>query len=177
MWKRFSTKDTILIFLPCQCWMFLIMWSWSPRQRTLPYSWSYWWWHPVAKSAQMNRSMLMPILKHELPWIKWTLWCKLCVAARCSTLSYGKKKTQEYLKENMLNFWGKDLWPPELPDFNFLECSILAYMEQMACKKPHPSVDASRATITRTWKKINTVYVKKTCQSFRHGLESTTTKD
>ena len=67
--------------------------------------------------------------------------------------SHMAKKTWEYLKENMPNFWGKDLRPPKSPDLNFLECSMLAYMEQMACKKPHSSADALRATITRTCKK------------------------
>ena len=65
---------------------------------------------------------------------------------------YGEK-TKEYLKENMHNFWDKDWWPPKSPDLNFLECSFLAYMEQMACKKLYPSVDDLRATITRTWGK------------------------
>ena len=87
------------------------------------------------------------------------------------------KKTQEYLKENMSNFWGKDLSPPKSPDLNFLECCFLAYMEQMACKKLHPSVDALRATISSTWKKMNDVYVMNTCQSFRHGLESMIAKN
>ena len=30
-----------------------------------------------------------------------------------------EKKTLEYLKENMANLRGKDMWPPKSPDFEF----------------------------------------------------------
>ena len=39
------------------------------------------------------------------------------------------KKTQEYLKENMANLRGKDMWPPKSPDLNSREYNIWAYME------------------------------------------------
>ena len=31
------------------------------------------------------------------------------------------KKTQEWLKENIPDFWPKDLWPPNSPDLNLME--------------------------------------------------------
>ena len=39
------------------------------------------------------------------------------------------KKTQEYLKENMGNLRGKDMWPPKSPNLNSWEYRIWAYME------------------------------------------------
>ena len=62
-----------------------------------------------------------------------------------------EKKTLEYLKENMVNLSNKEMQPPKSPDLNSWEYSIWAYMEQKAYKKPHPSVDALSAAITRTW--------------------------
>ena len=88
-----------------------------------------------------------------------------------------EKKTLEYLKENMAKLRGKAITPPKSPYLNSREYSIWAYMEQKPYKKPHPSVDALRTTITRTWKKMKEVYVKKTWQSFCHGLESIITKN
>ena len=67
----------------------------------------------IKTSATMNKKdMMIQIMQH---------------------LVMRQRKHRSTSKENMLNFWGKDLWAPKTPDINFLECSILAYIEQMAC--------------------------------------------
>ena len=132
----------------------------------------------IPQNERVNADAYIKLLtKHVLPWIKRTFPDGNYVWQQDGAPCHTAKKTQEFLKENLTNFWGKDMWPPNSPDLNPLDYSIWAYMEQEACKKPHPSVGALRASITRTWRKMDEAYVKKTCQSFRNRLESVIEKN
>ena len=127
----------------------------------------------IPQNERVNADAYIKILtKHVLPWIQRTFSYGNYVWQQDGARCHMAKKTQQFLKENMTNFWSKDMWPPNSPDFNPLDYSIWAYVEQEACKKPHSSMKALRATITRTWSKMDDTYVKKMCQSFRHWLES-----
>jgi hypothetical protein len=47
------------------------------------------------------------------------------------------RRTQDWLKENLLQVWDKDVWPPISPDCKHLDKFVLGVSELMVKAKPH----------------------------------------
>ena len=86
--------------------------------------------------------------------------------------AHTSKKTQTWLKENLPDFWPKDLWPPNSPDLNPLDYSVWWHVESRACGKPHSNVTSLRAAISKVWKAMDEDYIISTCASFRRRIEA-----
>ena len=151
-----------------------------PRQRTLAKSWSL---GIVTSNSKKCPPVFIPLnervnanvyikiqTKHVLPWIKRTFPDVNYVWQQDSAPCHTAKMTQEFLKEKLTNFWGKDMWPPNSTNLNPPDYSIWAYMEQEACKKPHPPVNAfKRARTTMAWSKMDEAYIKKDVPKQKNG--------
>ena len=81
-------------------------------------------------------------------------------------------RTQEWLTTNMANFWPMDVWHPSSPDLNPLDYSVWSVLESRACKSPHNSVNALKASIVRSWQSLSKQYIVDTCLSFRRRVET-----
>jgi len=127
----------------------------------------------IPQKERINADAYIKMLTtNVLPWIRETFPDGNYVWQQDGAPCHTAKKTQAFLQDQMTNFWGKDMWPPNSPDLNPLDYSIWAYMEQEVCKKPHSSVESLKASITRCWGKMDEAYVSKTCQRFRRRLEN-----
>lgn len=127
----------------------------------------------IQSGMRINAEMYLEILRnHVKPWIEanyppGTRY----VFQQDGAPAHTAKKTQDWLRGNLVSFWTKEMWPPSSPDLNPLDYSIWAYVEKGACQKPHSSVPALKTAITKFWNSMDAEYIKKTCGAFRRRLE------
>ena len=77
---------------------------------------------------------------------------------------------QKWMAENM-NFWPKELWPPQSQDLNPLDYSVWWQIERSACATRHPNVGALKAGVDKEWGKMDKAYLINVCKAFRTRLE------
>ena len=70
-----------------------------------------------------------------------------------------------------MNFWPKHLWPPQSPDLNPLDFSVLAHIEARACKARNSNRYELKASVNRAWASMKKNFVRKACKSFCSRLE------
>lgn len=131
----------------------------------------------MPQSEKVNTEVYINSLtKNVLPWLRKTYPDNNYVWQQDGAPCHTSKKTQKFLQDNMAEFWGKDMWPPNSPDLNPLDFSIWAYIEKEACNKSHSSVRDLKASISRAWGKMDQAYIRNTCRRFRPRLEAVIAK-
>ncbi|QQP57039.1 Uncharacterized protein FKW44_001901 [Caligus rogercresseyi] len=68
--------------------------------------------------------------------------------------------------------WPKNMWPPQSPDLNPLDFSILWHVESKACKIRHSNVNDLKTSVNKVWRSMRKVYVADVCRAFRGRLEA-----
>lgn len=132
----------------------------------------------IPQNDKVNSDVYINLLtKNVLPWLRKTYPDNNYVWQQDGAPCHTSRKTQKFLQDNMAEFWGKDMWPPNSPDLNPLDYSIWASIEKEACKKPHSSVSSLKASIRQAWGKMDPEYIRKTCKSFRPRLEAVLAKN
>ena len=63
--------------------------------------------------------------------------------------------TQEFLEENLEDFWPADMWPPNSP--HLLTCIGTI---------PYSNVSEMKKAVDKAWSELDQDYVKKSCESF-----------
>ena len=107
-----------------------------------------------------------------LPWIKATYPEGNYAWTQDGAPSHTANKVQKFCKENMVEFWAKDLWPPSSPDLNPLNFFGWCAIKKDACATPHPNLDSLEAAILRSWANYPEDAVKMACESFRPRIEA-----
>ena len=120
-----------------------------------------------------SREYIRILEKKVKPWIKSNYSPDVKVVfQQDGAPAHTAKKTQEWLKENIPNFWSKDIWPPNSPDLNPLDFSVWANVESQACKKPHKNVQDLRSSVAKVWNNMSAHYIRRTCSRFRGRVEA-----
>lgn len=127
----------------------------------------------VDQGVKLNAKHYIKLLKtHVVPWLKDNFPRNDYVFQQDGAPWHAAKTTQRFLKDNMRNFWSKEMWPPSSPDLNPLDYSIWGVMNSKACAKSHRNLADLRASILRAWDELSEDYVIKTCKRFRNRLEA-----
>lgn len=127
----------------------------------------------IPSGVKVNTETYIEILNSKVkPWINLHYPDGNYVFQQDGAPPHTSKKTQAWLKDHLVAFFPKDMWPPQSPDLNPLDYSVWATVEKDACSKSHPSISALKKSITRSWNKMTTTYIQKTCKSFRSRLEA-----
>lgn len=128
----------------------------------------------IQEGLKVNTHVYLGILKnHVLPWITSTYGKDAnIVFQQDGAPAHTSKKTQMWLKDNMPQFWSKEMWPPSSPDLNPLDFSVWANIEARVCEHPHSNLNSLRTSITKHWREISSDYIVKVCKSFRRRLEA-----
>lgn len=108
---------------------------------------------------------------HVLPWLKRAYPDGNYVFQQDGAPAHTAEKSRRWLKNNLTDFWDKDVWPPFSPDLNPLDYGIWGVMEREACATHHNSLETLKASITEAWDNLSDEFVVKTCRSFRRRLE------
>ena len=69
-------------------------------------------------------------------------------------ISHTANIIQDWCKDNMAGFWGKNLWPPFSLDLNPMDFAILSILKSSSCSSSHPSVTSLKAKLRHCWDKI-----------------------
>jgi transposase len=129
----------------------------------------------IPNGIKINTEEYIRILKdHVKPWIEanYDLQNTKIVFQQDGAPAHTSKRTQEWLKNNLPDYWGKDLWPPNSPDLNPLDYSIWWHVESRACRKPHSNITALKSSINKEWTAMDPEYIQTTCAGFRRRIEA-----
>ena len=88
-----------------------------------------------------------------------------------SAPAHGAKLTQNWLRENKIDYISKDDWPPSSPDLNPMDFSVWGILQERACKKPHALLEALKTSLMSEWKKIPQKMFADACSSVINRLE------
>ncbi len=110
---------------------------------------------------------------HVLPMIQATYPDSKCVWMQDGAPAHRAKKVQNFCKENMANFWPKDIWPPS--SWDLTPPSIFFWwdaIEKSTSATPHPNVDLLKTSISKVWTDFPEDSIAKACSSFRGWIEA-----
>ena len=77
---------------------------------------------------------------------------------------------QEWLEENMEDYWTPDMWPPGSPDLAPLDYAVWGYLLWKMGPSPFPSVPVMKQAVDNAWEELTSDYVTKVCGAFRKKL-------
>jgi hypothetical protein len=111
--------------------------------------------------------------KKVKPWIRRTYGLDSnYVLQQDGAPCHTSRKTQKWLVDNQINFWPKEIWPPNSPDLNPMDYSVWAHVARRACRTSHSNVESLKVSITRAWRTMSSEYIRLTCSRFRKRLEA-----
>ena len=126
----------------------------------------------IPDGEKVNSELYISILaKKVLPWLKKTFPAGNYVFQQDSAPAHASKKTQEWLRMNVAEFWEKNVWPSNSPDLNPLDFSIWSVVESKACQTSHPNRESLKVSVAKAWRALKPDYIVKTCRAFRPRLE------
>lgn len=108
---------------------------------------------------------------HVVPWLAANYPAGNYVWQQDGAPAHTAATTQQFLQENVAEFWPASMWPPSSPDLNPLDYGIWAHVEATACSKRLPSIEALRSAIRTAWTRMSESFVSATCRSFRRRLQ------
>ena len=91
-----------------------------------------------------------------LPWVRKITKNVNCVFQQDGAPSHTAKVVQEWV-----NFWSKDIWPPQSPDLNPLDYSVWAHIENKACKVRHSNTEELKSSVGHAWASMRKDYIRK----------------
>jgi hypothetical protein len=132
----------------------------------------------VSAGERVNTDVYQDLLqKHVVPWIKRTYSDGNYVFQQDSAPAHTARTTQQFLRENMVEFWIPVDWQPYSLDLNPLDFSVWSVLKDKVHATSHTSLAALRRSITRQWNRMLPAYVRWTCRSFRRRLEAIVAKN
>ena len=94
------------------------------------------------------RSTILPWLaevsaKHNQP----------VVLQQDSAPAHAARRTQDFLREENVEFWPHSEWPPNSPDLNPLDYAMWPYIEQKACRVRAKNLRGLKQNVSAAWKR------------------------
>ncbi|QQP51490.1 Uncharacterized protein FKW44_012871 [Caligus rogercresseyi] len=116
-------------------------------------------------NEKVNSDVYYKVLRYKvLPWLKSTFPRNNYEFTQDRAPAQTSMKVQEFCKGNMESFWPAELWPSSSPDVNPLDFATN--------KTSHPSIEATKATITKEWDNMSEDFIKTSCASVRPRIEA-----
>ena len=78
---------------------------------------------------------------------------------------------QNWCKNNLPDFWPKDIWPPSSPDLNPLDYYVWGVAESQVNRFPHNTKESLIKSIMEVFAKLSSEDVKKACSRVKPRLE------
>jgi hypothetical protein len=94
-----------------------------------------------------------------------------------SAPSHTARLTVNFLQEQNITFWGKEIWPAKSPDLNPMDYRVWALLEQKVYErvKQYPSIDSLKEGVVAAWNSLDQQTIRKCIsgdQGFRKRLEA-----
>eukprot|EP00096_Caligus_rogercresseyi_P015643 TRINITY_DN8118_c0_g1_i2.p1 TRINITY_DN8118_c0_g1~~TRINITY_DN8118_c0_g1_i2.p1 ORF type:complete len:163 (+),score=37.01 TRINITY_DN8118_c0_g1_i2:301-789(+) len=120
---------------------------------------------------RLNAADYVNMQEKFLPWVQENFPYNNVVLQQDGAPAHTAKVTQEFLGQHM-QFWSKEMWPPQSPDANPLDYSFWVQVESKAYTARHPNVEALKTAVDEEWNRMTTDYIKRTCSTFRKRIEA-----
>ena len=86
--------------------------------------------------------------------------------------AHGSKFTLDSMRQQKIDFLGKDLWPPYSPDLNPLDFSIWSILEQRACATTHTNINTLKSALRKAWNGITSEELAACVTNFQKRLKA-----
>ena len=129
-------------------------------------------WFP--KGYRLNSADYVEILETKLlPWIKQNFPDGNVTLQQDGAPAHTSRRTQKFLSEQKehFRFWSKTMWPPYSPDANPLDFSFWPHVENKACRRRHPNLEALKSSVNDVWDNLNPDYIRNTSEAFHKRIE------
>ena len=80
-------------------------------------------------------------------------------------------KTIAFLKEENIDFWTPQQWPPNSPNLNPLDYAVWSMVSQEACRNRPKPVAAMKSIVSRKWNALDPAKIRAVCRRVRPRLE------
>ena len=112
--------------------------------------------------------VLQTIIK---PWMDGVSNGRPYVFQQDNAPAHTGRLVQDWLAENGLMFWDKNLWPPNSPDLNPLDYFVWSVVERESNKSRHANIESLAKAIRLGFKNIDRDTLKRACSQFRPRIE------
>ena len=112
------------------------------------------------------------MLYNILPWIKANYLQGNYVWQQDGAPAHISEKTQKFCKDNIAQFWNKNMWPPSSPNLNPLDYFWWGVIERKTNATPHPNLDSLKLSIVKEWTDYPAQGIVDACASFRRRVEA-----
>jgi transposase len=134
--------------------------------------------HFFSKGQKVNSEVYLTVMKDVVkPWMENIARGRHYVFQQDGAPAHTSNVTQSWLRENLPEFWEKEVWPPCSPDCNPLDYFVWSVCERDVNKQPHPSLDSLRQKIIDVMGNLNRNMLAKACKRFRSRIEAVIESD
>ena len=100
------------------------------------------------KGLRFNTAIYIDVMRDVVkPWMDRVADGRPYVFQQDGAPAHNAKVTQDWLKEHLPDFWGKNLWPPSSPDCSPLDYYVWGACERMINRTPYNTQQALKAAI------------------------------
>jgi hypothetical protein len=118
--------------------------------------------HFFPKGLKINTDEYIKVLEEVVkPWMDKVAGGRPYVFQQDGAPAHNSKRAQDWCRENLLEFWGKELWPPTSPDCNPLDYFVWGVSELHVNRMPHNTSAALIEKITEAMGNLNSDTVAK----------------
>ena len=111
----------------------------------------------------------MPLVKE---WIRVNYEPGQAVLMQNGAPAHTSNRTQAWIRENGIDFWSKEMWPPSSPDANPLDFSFWYELSRVVGKTvPKNRMDLEERIVTNWDQIFERRYVTKTCRAAWNRLQ------
>jgi hypothetical protein len=134
--------------------------------------------HFFPKGLKVNTDEYIKVLEEVVkPWMDQVAGGRPYVFQQDGAPAHNSKRTQDWCRANLPEFWGKELWPPSFPDCNPLDYFLWDVSELHGNKMPHNTSAALMEKITEVMGNLDRDTVAKACRQFRSRIEAVVAAD
>jgi AraC-like DNA-binding protein len=129
--------------------------------------------HFFEKGLKVTADVYIDVLERVVvPWMRAVANGRHFIFQQDSAPAHAAKKTQEWLKKNVPEFWEKDVWPPSSPDCNPLDYFVWGVCERDVNRRPHNTIASVKSKIAQIMGEMDPDAVRRACSKFRARIEA-----
>jgi DNA-binding Lrp family transcriptional regulator len=129
--------------------------------------------HFFPRGLKINTEEYIRVLREVVkPWMDGIANGRHYVFQQDGAPAHTSKATQDWCRENLPDFWSKEVWPPCSPDCNPLDYFVWSICERDVNKVPHSTAASLMAKISEVMANLPRHTVAKSCRRFRGRIEA-----
>lgn len=129
--------------------------------------------HFFLRGSRLNADAYLEVLRQiVVPWMKQVANGRYFIFQQDGAPAHNSKKVQEFLHNNVPDFWSKEFWPPSSPDANPMDYYVWSVCEREVNKQPHTNIGTLQVKIKDVMMSMVKGNLIKACSRFRGRVDS-----